>query len=101
MQDRILKWALITLGALNIADYLLTLRAVYILGVPEGNPAMDALLGTMAFGAVKLLLVPLGLYFVWRMRDGMWWVSKSLLGVALTAYLWVTCYHIISQIRIG
>lgn len=47
MQDRILKWALITLGALNIADYLLTLRAVYILGVPEGNPAMDALLGTM------------------------------------------------------
>lgn len=66
MQDRILKWALITLGALNIADYLLTLRAVYILGVPEGNPAMDALL-----------------------------------GVALTAYLWVTCYHIISQIRIG
>ena len=101
MRDRTLKWALLTLGALNIADYLFTLRAVYILGVPEGNPYMDALLGTAWFAVVKLLLVPLGLYFIWRRRHCMGWLSHSFLTVTLGAYSWVTVYHIISQIRIG
>ena len=101
MRDKVLKWVLIILGALNVADFLFTLRAVYILGVPEGNPYMDALLGTAWFAVVKLLLVPLGLYFIWRRRHGMRWVSMSLLAVVFAAYTWVTVYHIISQIRIG
>ena len=101
MRDKVLKWVLISLGALNVADYLFTLRAVYILGVPEGNPYMDALLGTAWFGIVKLVLVPLGLYYIWRLRHGMGFVSRTLLGVALAAYAWVTVYHIVNQLRIG
>ncbi len=98
MTDRILVWVLIALAALNIFDYLCTIQAVYLLGVPEGNPLMDALLGTAWFGIVKLFFIPIGLYFVWSKRRGLGWVSVSLLVLALAAYTAVAAYHSIGTL---
>ncbi len=91
-RDKWIAYILVAIGALNFADYFLTLRALSF-GIEEGNPYMDALIGTPWFPIVKLLLVPLGLYRIWTLRDGMGWISRSLLILALLAYSWVTGYH--------
>ncbi len=91
-RDRWIKVALIGIGIFNFADYFLTLRALS-LGIPEGNPYMDALIGTPWFAVVKLIVVPAGLYRIWMVRHGMQWISRGLLVFVLAAYTWVTVYH--------
>ncbi len=98
-RDRCIGYTLIAIGVFNFADYLLTLRALS-LGIPEGNPYMDALIGTPWFPIVKLVIVPVGLYRIWMLRHGMGWISRTLLGLLLAAYTWVTVYHIVALLRI-
>ena len=45
MTDRTFKILLVALAARNAADYVLTLRAVYMLGSAQGNPLMAPVLG--------------------------------------------------------
>ncbi len=99
MPDKTLKSLLIALAAMNIADYLFTLRAIYILGVPEANPFMDAALGTPLFFIIKVVLVTAGIWLIWRLRHR--WMHRTviagLLGFAVLAYGGVTLWHIYGQ----
>ena len=95
MNDRILKAVLVALAALNVADYFFTLRAVSF-GVAEGNPAMDAAMGTPLFALVKLVVVPLACFVIWRTRDK-WcrtrFLVSGLLIFVTVAYSMVTVWH--------
>jgi hypothetical protein len=100
MTDRFIKLLLILLAALNVADYLFTARAVYILGVAEANPAMDAALGTPFFALVKLLIIPLTCLVIWRSRH-LWHRAKPLIcGLLIfvtAAYSAVAVWHVWGQ----
>ena len=100
MPDKVSKPVLITLALLNVADYGFTMRAVYILGVPEANPFMDITLGTPLFAVVKLLIVPSACYLLWAIRDK--WQGRSVIGFLLLfvifAYGGVTLWHIYGQL---
>ena len=97
-----MKYILIVLALLNIADYGFTMRAVYILNVPEANPFMDMALGTPLFAVVKLLIVPLFCYLLYITRDK--WQNKlyltGLLSFVFLAYSGVTLWHIYGQFMI-
>ena len=100
MKDRPLLIALWCIGIFNVLDYAFTMRAIYILGVPEANPAMDAALGTPWFATVKLLLVPLGLYFIWRVRNRVRLAKPVVMfgiAVSFAAYTILTGWHIYGQ----
>ena len=99
MKDRILKYILIALAAMNILDYLFTLRAIYVMGVPEANPIMNMTPGTPLFGVVKLLIVPGLCYLMWRVRHR--WRRPAIVGLLMfvtSAYFGVTVWHLIGQL---
>lgn len=99
MTDRILKYILIALAAMNVADYLFTLRAIYVMGVPEANPLMDLALGTPLFGVIKCLLIPALCYVLWRARHH--WRRPAIVGLLMfvtAAYSGVTVWHLIGQL---
>ena len=101
IKDRLFLYILWTIGIFNLADYAFTMRAIYILGVPEANPVMDAALGTPFFALVKLVLVPLGLYFIWWVRGSIRLARPLMLvgvGVSFAAYTLLTAYHIYGQL---
>ena len=96
MRDKTLKWMLVTLGLFNVIDCISTTVAIAN-GVAEGNAAMDAIIGTAWFPLVKLILVPLGLYLVWRVRSQ---TRRSILlamTVPFVAYTLLTMWHIYGQ----
>lgn len=67
----------------NALDYLATKDLVVYGEHGELNPLMDGLLGTPYFSIYKLVLIPLGLIFLWVCR-----------GVLIPKYLklvWLTC----------
>ncbi|KUO50598.1 MAG: hypothetical protein APF76_08090 [Desulfitibacter sp. BRH_c19] len=76
---RLLALLLIGVGISNILDYFLTLYAVEQ-GFREGNPIMNAILDTSYFPSVKLIIVPLFLYFIWHVR--------SKIGYKIYYYAW-------------
>ncbi len=99
MKDKLLKPILIILALLNVLDYGFTMRAVYVLGVPEANPFMDLALGSPLFALIKLAVVPAFCYFVWITREK-WQQRLSiglLLGFVFLAYTGVTLWHIAGQ----
>lgn len=96
MRDRILKYMLIAISVFNVADYISTLIAISN-GVPEGNPVMDAVIGTPWFPVIKLVLVPAGLYLIWRCRGRVRRVVYYA-GVAFAAYGLLTAWHVIGQL---
>jgi len=94
-----LKAVLCALAAMNVADYLFTLRAIYVLRVPEANPIMDMTLGTPLFGAIKCLLIPALCYLLWRARHR--WQRPAIHALLLfvtVAYSGVTVWHLIGQL---
>ena len=99
MKDKTLKPILITLAFLNVLDYGFTMRAVYVLGIPEANPFMDMALGSPLFAAVKLLIVPGFCYIVWHTRQH--WQHRAIIGALLgfvfLAYTGVTFWHFWGQ----
>ena len=66
--ERILRVLLFGVAVFNVADYLLTLLALHI-GYREFNPLMDIIVHTYLFPIVKLVVVPIALYFVWSQRN--------------------------------
>lgn len=96
MTDRMLKFMLIATGIFNVADYISTMIAISN-GVPEGNPVMDAVIGTPWFPVIKLVLVPLALYFVWRCRGRVRRVVYYA-GVVFAAYGLLTAWHVYGQL---
>ena len=100
MRDKILAYLLALTAILNVADYAFTLRAVHIMGKAEANPVMDAILHTPFFPIYKVILVPLGIYFLWRVRNKVRFTRHLIrLGAAVgfVVYGALTGWHIWGQ----
>ena len=68
-QYRGLLWLLILIGLFNVLDFLVTLDLV-VHGIhQEGNPLLRGIMGTPYLALVKLVLIPLSLAFLWRVRQ--------------------------------
>lgn len=101
MTERMLKAVLCALAAMNVADYLFTLRAIYVMGVPEANPLMDLTLGTPLFGLIKCIIIPAACWMLWRARHH-WW-RPAIVGLLLfvtVAYSGVTVWHVWGQLAV-
>ena len=96
MKDRTLKIMLLSVWLFNSIDYVSTKIAIAN-GVPEGNAAIDAIIGTMWFPIVKLVLVPLGLYLIWIVRGKIRRPVLLAVGVPFVAYSLLTGWHIWGQ----
>ena len=79
-QERTLCILLVGTAAFNVADYLLTNLALS-LGYRELNPVMDLVVHTPYFRLIKVVLIPLMLYFIWRHRH--------LAGRRVLLYAWI------------
>jgi len=95
MTDRTFKILLVALAAMNAADYVLTLRAVYMLGCAEGNPLMAPVLGlgTAAFPLIKLLAVPLICLGIWTVRDKLGLAVREMVAGAVVVYSGLMVWH--------
>ncbi len=78
--ERTLFYLLIGTAAFNAADYMLTLLALR-LGYRELNPLMDLVVHTPYFPLIKLVLIPIMLYYVW--------VRRHLVGRRIMLYAWI------------
>lgn len=65
--DRLLV-VLVLLGLFNLGDFLATYSLVALGPHLEWNPLMRGLVGTPYFFLYKLVLIPLGLVFLWWVR---------------------------------
>ncbi len=104
MRYRIFSYLLLALAILNLADYVLTLRALSW-GIPEGNPIMDAAIDLGLFHLVKAALPTALLLLVWLFSDRIRRIRPSIilfLGVAVLVYAGVTVWHLYGQfIKLG
>jgi hypothetical protein len=100
MHDNKLRFMLICVALFNAADYFLT-RIAVSKGAVEANPFMDAILHTPFFPAVKLLAVPLGLYWIWRVRGRVRPAVMRVVWVAFLAYGFLTVWHTYVQIALA
>lgn len=71
------------LAVFNAVDYFLTAFSLR-LGFRELNPLIDAVAHTALFPIVKLLVVPLLLFFVWAVRKQ---VSQRIMLYTWTAFV--------------
>ncbi|MCD4713437.1 MAG: DUF5658 family protein [Clostridiales bacterium] len=79
-KEGLLRWQLIGIGAFNITDYFLTLEALEK-GHTEANPLLITIVNTLEFPLVKLILVPLLLYWLW--------LKRHRIGDSLTKVVWI------------
>lgn len=89
---RLLWLLLFGIGVFNVADYFLTLYAVKQ-GFSEANPFMDAILHTVWFPKVKLLVVPLLLLSVLLYRKRAGDRLYYYVGVLFMAYASLMLYY--------
>lgn len=87
-----LRLMLIAIGVFNVADYVVTLQALEA-GFTEGNPFMDAIIGTPWFAAIKLLLIPCCLLAIWLVEDRLRPFARRIVLVGLLAYAALMVYH--------
>ncbi|MFP4200476.1 MAG: DUF5658 family protein [Clostridia bacterium] len=89
---RLLATMLALLCTLNILDYFLTLNALAA-GLREANPLMRAIVDTPAFTLVKLVLIPLLLWQLWRMRRRVKVIGLAVVWIVLAAYTFTIFNH--------
>ncbi len=95
---RSLFWMLVSIALFNLFDYFATQNLVTFGVHEEWNPLMRTLVGTPYFAVFKLVLIPLGLLFLWSVRRIV--VSKYLglvrfvcgIYALLIVYTWVVFY---------
>jgi len=92
MSNKALRIILIALAAMNVADYLLTLRALS-LGATEANPIMAAAMDAGMFGPVKLLAVPLICLGIWCVRDRVRLAVRGMVAGAVAVYAGLMVWH--------
>ena len=66
---RRLLWLLFLIGLLNVIDFLATQDLVVDGEHLEGNLLVRGLVGTSYFAVYKLVLIPLGLVLLWKVKD--------------------------------
>jgi len=75
-----LLWLLLLgVGVFNVTDFFLTLYALQK-GFIEANPVMDLIVDTIFFPKVKLVVVPLLLFYLW--------LQRKRVGSRLYIYVW-------------
>jgi len=85
MSESRLKILLVVIVIFNIADYMLTLRCLEG-GLVEGNPLMAPVVGTPWFFFIKVVLIPVLLYGVWRVRDQIGAAGRTAILLAVGVY---------------
>lgn len=93
-----LFWLLTLIGLFNVLDFFATLDLIVHGMYQEANPLLRGIMGTPYLALVKLVLIPLSLAFLWRVRQII--VPKYLrlvqftFGVyaALMVYTWIIFY---------
>jgi len=79
---------------LNVLDACLTMYWISIGAATEANPILDYALqhGVWAFAVVKMSLVTVGTYLLWRFRER----HTAVIGifVAFAAYYFILLYHL-------
>ena len=68
VQFRELFWILILIALFNAGDFFSTQDLVAFGDHSEWNPLMRGLVGTPYFAVYKLILIPVGLLFLWSVR---------------------------------
>ena len=97
-QSQGLFWLLILIGLLNVLDFFASWDLIVHGAHQEGNPLLAGVVDTFYFALLKLVMVPLALAFLWRVRHIV--IPRYLrlvqftCGVytALMLYTWVTFY---------
>ena len=93
-QIRFLGTMIATVFVLNALDAVFTVYWIVGVETSETNPFMDHLLGIhpMVFVAVKLLLVALGSYLLWRHRRQ----RVAVVGIfaLFIVYYWLLVWHL-------
>ncbi|NMB20335.1 MAG: hypothetical protein GX979_05670 [Firmicutes bacterium] len=84
---RILLFYLPVIGVFNGLDFVATQVLVVQGGHFELNPFMNWLIGTPYFALYKLVLVPIGLLFLWFVRKTL--APRYLVWVKLTAGVYI------------
>lgn len=98
-RDRGLLVLLVLIGVLAVLDFAATEPLVVYEGHSEWNPLMRRLVGTPYFAVYKLLAIPLGLVFIWLVRQRI--VPKFMGAIVFTCgvyalvlvYTWVVFYY--------
>ena len=93
-----LFWILVFLALFNIVDFFATQNLVAFGDHTEWYPLMAGLVGTPYFALYKLVLIPIGLLFLWLVRKA---VVPKYMGLVrlvcgiyalLMVYTWVVFY---------
>ena len=66
---RRLFWLLCLIGLFNVIDFCTTRELVVYGDYGEWNPLMGGLVGTSYFAVYKLVLIPLGLMLLGKVKD--------------------------------
>jgi hypothetical protein len=97
-QFRGLFWMLVFIALFNTVDFFATQDLVVLGEHKEWNPLMRGLVGTPSFALYKLILIPIGLLFLWLVRR---FVVPKYMGLVrlacgiyafLMVYTWVVFY---------
>jgi hypothetical protein len=93
-----LFWTLVFIALFNTIDFFATQDLVAFGDHSEWNPLMRGLVGTPYFALYKLLLIPVGLLFLWSVRRLVVPKYNRLVRLAcgvyalLMVYTWVVFY---------
>jgi len=88
-----IKKKMILLGSLNILDFFLT-QYILINGGSEANPFLVKYTSFWKMGIIKLIIIPLLLWFVYINKDKCGKLIKYLIRIDLLAYLMLFGYYI-------
>ena len=102
LENSLYTSSLVSLAALNVADYFSTVTALKYDGVEEANPLMKPFTkNNMIFAAVKLGLTAHNLYFMKKLHKknkGLAWVVSLVANFAMT-YVVAHNMRMIDQVR--
>lgn len=87
-----LKRTLILLTVLNFADYVFT-QIILINGGSEANPLLQNYTDIFSMGVIKLIVVPILIYIIWRNTDHCGLLSMNLIKFVTGMYCIVVIYH--------
>ena len=83
---------LLGIGLFNILDYFLTVEIVIVQGHQEANPLIEAILHTIYFPLVKLLIIPCLLLFIWIVRHHITSRNLTCIWAAFIVYFSLMVY---------
>ncbi|MFW6029547.1 MAG: DUF5658 family protein [Halanaerobiales bacterium] len=87
-----LKRTLILLTILNLADYVFT-QIILMNGGSEANPLLQNYADILSMGVIKLVVIPILIYIVWKNVEYCNVLSMNLIKFVTGIYCIVVIYH--------